>query len=312
MKEKDSPRGEAGQIVLALILIMTVALAIGVSLIQKSLVDVSISSKIEASQRAFSAAEAGIEKALRGDTSGVSLSETGNLSYATVQGGTLYPATAVSPSQQDGIEFASLSKEEFAHIWLANPSSSSNPPGEFYMPTGVNPPGTGRGIEIYWGNPGAEKAAISIRIIHYTGGVYSTNAYYFDSDGTRASSNGFINASATGTNSCTNFTIDTTEGSGRNFYCKVTITPSSSPAFPASGLMLVRIRLLYNSTSQQVALRGLGNCGSACSLPPQVTILVATGFSGDTVRRLKVFQIDKVVPPYFDFAIFSAGEIRKQ
>ena len=53
-----------GQILLALILVMTVALAIGLSVIQKSLVDVSTSTKVEQSSMAFSAAEAGIERSL--------------------------------------------------------------------------------------------------------------------------------------------------------------------------------------------------------------------------------------------------------
>lgn len=304
---------ERGQVVLALILIMTVALAIGVSVIQKSLVDVSTSTKVEQSQRAFSAAEGGVEKALRGDLTGVSLEETGNMSYSTVEGGTLFPATAANLIQQDGIEYASVSKEEFAHIWLANPTSPSNPPTEFYMP------GTklsDRGIEVYWGRLNAEKAAISIRIIYYST-TYQTRAYYFDSDGTRALSNGFTDASS----NCTNPSINTTEGSGRKFYCKAVIVPppcsaplfcpSSPNAFPLSGLMLVRIRLLYNSTSQPVAVRGYGTCGAQCSLPPQVKVIIATGRSGETVRSIKVFQIERVVPPYFDFALFSAGEIKK-
>ena len=300
---------ERGQVVLALILIMTVALAIGVSIIQKSLVDVSTATKVEQSQRAFSAAEAGIEKALRGDNSGVTFSETGNLSYATIEGGSLFPITAGNLSQQDGIEYSGISKAEFAHIWLADHASSSNPPAEFYMPAAKL---TNRGVEIYWGRASAEKAAISIRIIYYDSVSpvgYKTKAYFFDSDGTRVASNGFIDASS----DCLlgEYTINTTEGTGRKFYCRAIITPTSSPAFPASGLMLVRIRLLYNSTSQPVAVRGYGTCGAECSLPPQLKVIVATGFSGDTVRRLKVFQIDKVVPPYFDFAIFSAGEIRK-
>lgn len=293
-----------GQAIIALILIMTVALAIGVSVIQKSLVDVSTSTKVEQSQRAFSAAEAGIEKALRGaDVSGGVILE--NQSSAQVQDTGLLPYTAASGSQQDGLEYPPISKEEFAHIWLADPTSPTNPPSEFYMPaTKLDP---GRGIEIYWGTPTAEKAAIAVKIVYYDGTAYKVAAYYFDSDATRALSNGFIDASA----SCTSPTINTTSGTNRSFYCKRIIDSSSSPAFPSSGLMLVRMRLLYNSSSQPVALRGYGTCGPQCSLPPQARIIASTGTSGETQRILQVFQIDKVVPPYFDFAIFSAGEISK-
>ena len=293
-----------GQAILALILIMAVALAIGVSVIQKSLVDVTTSTKVEQSQRAFSAAEAGIEKALRIGTNTGGTIPLENQSSADFQGSGLLPYEAPVGSQQDGLEYPPISKEEFAHVWLADPTSTTNPPAQFYMPASKT---TSRGIEIYWGNPSLEKAAIAVKIIYYNGTSYQAAAYYFDSDATRVSSNGFTDASA----NCISPAVNTTSGINRVFYCKRIIDSSSSPAFPSSGLMLLRIRLLYNSTSQQVALRGYGTCGRDCSLPPQARIIVSKGTSGETQRTLQVFQVPRVVPPYFDFAIFSAGEIRK-
>ena len=56
---------ERGQIILVLVLVITVALAIGISVVQRSLSDISTSTKVEESSRAFSAAEAGIERALK-------------------------------------------------------------------------------------------------------------------------------------------------------------------------------------------------------------------------------------------------------
>ncbi len=299
---------EKGQAILALILIMTVALAIGVSVIQKSLVDLSTSTKVEQSQRAFSAAEAGIERGLRGSSSGISLAETGNQSSATTTDTGLIPCVPGSSGcaqganiQQTALEYPPIAKEEFAHIWLIDPASTTNPP------TGPNSPT--KGIEVYWGNPGAEHAAIQIKIIYYdsVSGTYKTAAYYFDSDAARASGNGFTDAST----SCTSPVINTIFGVNRTFYCKKTIDSTSSPAFPPSGLMLVRIRLLYTSTSQQIAVQGHLTCGALCSLPPQTRLIRSTGTSGPTQRTVQIFQINNVVLPYFDFAIFSAGAISK-
>lgn len=297
---------QKGQAILALILIMAVALAIGVSVIQKSLVDVSTSTRVEQSQRAFSAAEAGIEKALtsQGISSTVPITLS-NQSSATVQDTGLLPLIASSGSQQDGLEYPPISKEEFAHVWLADPTSPTNPPAQFYMPTSKT---SERGIEIYWGNSTAEKAAIEVKIIHFNGTNYQVSAYYFDSDGGRAGANGFTDASG----NCSSPTINTTAGTNRTFSCNRVIDSSSSPPFPLSGLMLTRIRLLYNSTSQPVAVRGFGICGTQCSLPPQVRLITSIGLSGETQRTIQIFQIDKVVPPYFDFAIFSTGAIDKQ
>ena len=76
--------------------------------------------------------------------------------------------------------------------------------------------------------------------------------------------------------------------------------------------MLIRARLLYNyKSSQPFALQAVGICGKDCSIPPQVKKIVSIGVSGETQRKVKVFQVPKVVPPIFDYAIFSTGDIKK-
>lgn len=286
---------QAGQIIMALILIMSVALAIGLSIVQKSLTDISTATKVEQSSRAFSAAEAGIEQALRGVSNpNPNFSEI--QSSATVQDDPLLPKTATT-NQQEGLEYPPLAKEEIAHFHLADLNSTTNPPELFYKP----PSGS---LEVYWGQSAQDKAAIQIKIIYYDSLTtsYKAISYFFDPDATRALSNNFTDASL----NCGNVApIQTTEGLSRNFYCKQTL--SSLPA----NLMILRTRLFYNSTSQPVAVRAVGTCGKDCSLPPQTRIIASTGQSGETQRTIKLFQIEKVVPPYFDFVIFSAGEVNK-
>lgn len=307
---------QKGQAILILILVMTVALAIGLSIVQRSLVDISTASKVEQSSRAFSAAEAGIEKALTGsanlnctsqtdDVNCQSFTETSSTIKEITDTG--FPAEQITGNQQPGLEYPPMGKEDVAQFWLADlNSTTNNPPTEFYMPATKT---TNRGIEIYWGNPNAEKAAISVKIIYHNGSAYTTAGYFFDPDSTRSLSNGFVNVSANCSNSLS--PIETTSGLNRSFYCKRVIDASSSPVFPSSGLMLVRVRLLYNSTHQPITVRGHGICGRECSLPSQARSIAATGISGETQRKVNVFLLDKVVPPYFDYAIFSAGEIKK-
>lgn len=301
---------QSGQMLMALILIMSVALAIGLSIIQKSLVDISTATKVEESSRAFSAAEAGIEKALRGEPSGtVSFAEsqsTADFSPSDLLPVVPGPADCTSGcGPQDGLEYPPLAKEEIAHFWLADPYNNipkgqplEDQPVEYYKQTS---------LEVYWGdkNLSTDKAAIEIKVIYYDlpTSSYKVNPYFYDpAGGLRASSTNFIDAST----DCVNVSsIPTTEGPSRPFYCKVII--SSLP----SKLMLVRLRLLYNSNSQPVAVRATGTCGKDCSIPPQAKIFVSTGTSGEAQRIIKLFQIEKVVPPFFDFAIFSAGEINK-
>ncbi len=292
--QKDLPVRQAGQVILILVLVMTVALAIGISVIQRSLSDVSTSTKVEQSSRAFSAAEAGIEKALKNDNSPVNFAE--NYSSATVTGTELIPAVPSFGTPQAPLEYPLLAKEETAHVWLADPNAGLPNCTNFDVCYQRST------LDVYWGDPTAlsDKAALELTLVYYNGSQYLARKYYYDQVLSR-SSNNFTQVNCLG--------VDTLS-SGVTYQCKKTVT------FPTStGLMLLRARLLYNSTSQPFAVQATGVCpASPCQgyyIPPQVKKLTATGISGQAKRKVQLFKIDKVVPPYFDYAIFSAGDINK-
>lgn len=283
-------RNKKGQVILILILVMTVALAIGLSVIQRSLSDISTSSKVEQSSRAFSAAEAGIEKALRGDPSGVNFADTASSAQVTDSG--------LLPGPAQPLEYPPISKEEVAQVWLADPTTL----GEYYNQTSLH---------IAWGTPTTnddEKPAIEVTVV-YLSGTYLSKKFYFDSNSFRTSINRFTDVSTDCSNSPP-ITIDTSMGSNRVFYCRNSLDLSGI----TPRLILLRARILYSSSSQPFAVlpRGPAGCvSSACSLPPQARIITSTGTAGETQRKVQVFQLNKVVAPYFDYAIFSVGEIRK-
>ncbi len=285
-----NPKYQEGQTVLILLLVMTVALAIGLAVIQKSLTDVSTASRVEESSRAFSAAEAGIERALQGDTQEVVFSE--NNSSATVKDSGLLPLA------KQPLEYPPLAKEDVAHVWLANPNT--DPVSAYYSQSS---------LDVYWGLPDIidpnDRPALELTIVYLpAGGSYQTQKFYLDPNSLRSAGNGFTNVSG----GCSNNLppINTSMGNERTFYCKRTITGLNQ--LP----ILVRARLLYNITSQPLAIAPVGGCeGFSCSLPPQARVIVSTGVSGSTRRRIQVFKLDKVVPPYFDYAIFSVGDINK-
>lgn len=287
---------ETGQVILALILIMTVALAIGLSIVQKSLVDVSTSTKVEESSRAFSAAEAGIEHALRGGstTSFPSLGDN-NAKITSITGGDLIPAIPAANYQQAPLEYPPLAKEEVAHVWLANFDSTDNPPTQFYKQNS---------LDIYWGNSQTDKAALELTLVYYgtdstdpvdpSTAKYRSRKWYLDQ--TSRSNNFTAGCGSTSASTLSNYT------------CKYTLT--SLPA----GLMLIRARLLYNTTSQPFAVQATSPCslpGNGCFIPPQQRVFTSIGTSGETQRKVQVTQEPKVVPPYFDYAIFSVGDINK-
>lgn len=292
---------ESGQVILILILVMTVALAIGLSIVQRSLVDVSTASKVEQSSRAFSAAEAGIEKALNVNPSENASCADANCpnfadnssSVKMIEDSSLKPTTP-SSGRQAALEFPSLAKEDVAQVWLANFSSSTNPPPEFYNP---QPPD--RSLDVYWGNPltsSTDQAALELTLVYYDGNKYASKKWYLDQ---KIRDNNFEVIGCSGNN--------IPDGGGATYQCKKTLV--SLPPSP-NILMLARARLLYNTTSQPLAVQAVGTCAT-CYLPPQARSITSTGVAGETQRKVTVFQLNKVVPPYFDYAIFSAGDILK-
>lgn len=284
-----------GQVILILLLVMTVGLAIGLSVIQRSLSDVSTASKVEQSSRAFSAAEAGIERALQpGSNCGTNcVNFNENSAQATVQDNGRVPAIALRGQQQDALEYPPISKETVAQFWVADPNSVSIPTTSSYTGLPVNT------IDVYWGNSTTDQAAIEITSIYYSGGQYLNQKNFYDSAISRISQNGFSSPTLIPSTS-----IRTTTGIIQSFSygTRVPIPPNT---------IMIRTRFLYTSTDQPIAVRGVGTCGLACSIPPQARIILSSGTAGSAERKIQFFSLDKVLPPYLDFAIFSTGDISK-
>lgn len=296
LKIKKNINFEKGQVILILILVMTVGLGIGLSMVQKSLVDVSTATKVEQSSRAFSAAEAGIEKALQGDNS---TNFTSTVSKITgIQGTTQLPETVDSGYRQQPLLIPLLNKEDVVQIWLADYASTSNPP-----PSGYSQPT----LEIYWGDSATDKPALEVTLIYYSNSSYQSRKWYLDSSSSRGNSNNFEVVDCTG-----GYQIETS-----TLMCKKTLGDNSginNGSLPTGGsntLIALRARMLYNSGSQPFAVWATGGCGTACNIPPQAKQITSTGAAGDAQRRVNLFRLSNSVPPYFDYAIFSAGEINK-
>ncbi|MDO8619043.1 MAG: pilus assembly PilX N-terminal domain-containing protein [Candidatus Daviesbacteria bacterium] len=312
-KVNASALNQKGQVLLILLLVMTVALAIGLSLVQRSATDISTSVKLEQSSRAFSAAEAGIEKALGGSGS-TNFSLENNTTTAVTDSGLL-------PADNQALEYPPIGKEEIAHVWLADPNADFKvgSTGQYYSQTS---------LDVYWGlsqsalvNDG-EKPALEVTLVYKESGTYKFKKFYFDPAVQRVAGNGFMSpdgniftcGAAVGKIN-TIFSKDPGTGSystlirDRSFYCKAQLT-GLTPT-----LILLRARIFYSNSSHPFAVAPLGNCSTddlkPCSLPKQVKIILSKGTSGNAQRSVQLFKIDKVVPFFMDYAIFSAAAINK-
>lgn len=281
-------KNQKGQIILILVLVMTVALSIGISVIQRSLSDIATSTKVEESSRAFSAAEAGIDKAIQNSQPISVPIPLGNES--TIQSVNVNSV----PEANQALEYPPITKEQFAHVWLANPDTLAQ----------VYTDGT---LGIYWGNSDASgdgRPAIEITVVYLnTSNVYKSKKYFYDKSELNRP-NGFDKL----TTGCPSEPIDTSRSTQKRFFCKKDICVDNTAAcLPGlSKLILVRARLLYNSKPQAFAVKPTSG-----SLPVQARTFTSTGIAGQTTRKVEVFREDNVVPFYFDYGVFSAGEINK-
>lgn len=296
-------KNQTGQIVLILLLVLVVGLTIGLAVVQRSLTEVSTSSKTEQSARALSAAEAGIEKAIKIDSDIGQVSLGSEATINTV-------VKTIIPAQNQALEFPPISKEEMAQFWLTNPDTLT----DFYNGADQNT----NYIDVYFGNQGViglETPAIALNIIYKstdTNNLYKVKKFYLDPIAARRSSNGFDDPTSCGAQcSCTSpsTTTSLSPAAPKPFFCKTRIDAGTAALPDLNQLLLIRARILYSNSAQSLAVAP----AAGKSLPPQAKLFTSIGSSGSTQRTVQLFQTDKfVVLPFLDYSIFSAGEITKQ
>lgn len=292
---------EKGQVVIIMLMVMLIALAVGLAVIGRSLNDISTSTKVEDSTRAFSAAEAGIERALKEDFSTPSSSLS--INYFTNQANALVNIYTI-PAATRALEYPKIGKASFAEFWLADPSKDQNLDGvaDAYY--------TQPSFDLYFGVPqtytnAEDKPAIEVRVFYLNGvNKIDSTTSYFDTNSTRWTTNGFSPCTPDPSGNAN--TIVTNDGSSASFYCKVTVN-SYPVALPNFYPILARVRLLYSNINHPMALQPTGGA----SLPHQVNIYRSVGTVGNIQRQLEVFRQKYVMPHFFDYTLFAASSINK-
>ncbi len=269
---------EAGQIVLILVLLTIVGLTIGLSLISRSITDIRISSQIEQSNRAFSAAEAGIESALRGAVVG---GPTGTVSLPGASA-----KYQVADLGSSGIyTFPAATAETPQTVWLVphNEDGTINESGSSYP--------ANRYLDICWGETGSGGVpAVIISLFYKEGTAYKLAKGAYDPDAV-ARGNNFNLADSAG-NYC-----------GGSFRYRVRITPTSNFGLnppPATTLLALRILPLYASTAVAIEPQ------TGQSLPSQGKKITSVGQTETgVVRKIEVTEEYKSLPSVFDFTLFT-------
>lgn len=264
---------ERGQVLLIIVLVMVISLTVGLSLAIRSITNVRSAKEEDNSQRAFSAAEAGIEQALKtacSDAQGCAI--TGDF---TVDNRSTFQASLKSISGTDlflkgGIPVA---KDDGSDLWLV-PHTNEDVP-DYTTPWN----GT---LTFHYGSSSNPCVSSALEVIVLSGTIANpaslqSKRYTFDQCATRTN----------------NFSASLSGGAflGKTLYYK-------SSALTITNGLLIRVVPLYNDSI-------IGVAGSS-SFPVQGKQIESTGISDTTTRKVTFLKGYPELPPeFFHYILFS-------
>lgn len=256
------------------------------SLISRSITDVAVTTREKESARAFSAAEAGIERALIGQPGDLDL---GSATTVTVS----VEGTGGTPNFTPLGKFAS---GDALNVWLVSHDDSGNlscSDGKCF---------TGDTLKVCWGTAGTDPnggltPAAEVTILYKEGSDYKVARAAYDSNSSRRASNNFTAPDISG---CTIDQQDYAFGANISF-SSLNVT-SRANGNQIAGPQAARVRLIYN-----IILAHPVGVNAGVNFPMQGQTITSEGKSGDATRKIQVFESYADLPPVFDFAAFNYG-----
>lgn len=262
--------GYRGQVLLITVLVLSIAITVALSLIGRGITDVSMSRNVEESARAFSAAEAGIEEALKGNFITEAREYIPGVKYqssSTIIGGTTGEYTL--PVTNIG---------EVASIWLVDHGDTNVINESSYY--------RGTSIDICWSHPseGMPIPAVQVDVYYKLAGIYMVARGAYDPYLLERPANNFSSVTQVG-GSC---------GSVTGVYRQSVPLPGGIP-------FLVRIRPFYAQTRITVA-----PVGADITLPKQGVEITSTGTTdGGVTRKIVVKRQYPWPASIFDYSVYS-------
>lgn len=279
LKRKNFWCNQEGQILLIVVLTMVIVLTVGLSVASRIVTELKLSKQNEESQRAFQAAEAGIEQTLSsGEARSVSLGN--NASFTT----TIDPDEGSALVLNNGQE---VDQAVGADVWLSNYPDYSSPMGAGSTVTAT----------IYWGSPsqtsclssGGDLAVPALEVIILQGDVSDPTIQKYILEGS----------------GCSPSRIDgATSGTSGTFTVKgIQFSNSASISF-ANGLIM-KVIPIFNSSLVGFQIQ-IPPSPQGTLFPSQGSIVTSTGTSGDTVRKVSYYKSYPQLPlEVFSYSLLS-------
>lgn len=268
-----------GQILLITLLVLTVATTIALSLIGRATLDLSMSNQLEESTRAFDAAEAGIEEALKtgiGTDAPVTLSPgvTYDVSVNTI-GGAAGVFQMVRKTLQNNTET----------LWLVEHTDTGAVDETLFYSAST--------IELCWSQETGTNPAAALGV---------TVLYKESADGSYQAARMAVDPDAATRGNNFDDTGITTTGCGIGYYGKtINFTTDFVPAITPTldTLLALRIKPYYADTTLAIN-------GGTAEIPKQGNQIESVGATGTGVsRKVVVYQQYRAPLSIFDSVIYS-------
>lgn len=275
------PRYESGQALVLVLLSLAVVVTVVLFVLSRSVTDIAVSDFESQSISAFSAAEAGVERSLV--VGAGSSSNVGDASYNA-------QVTNVASGATYFIYPIELNSGDTATLWFNSQDLSS----DF----------TGTTLKVCWGKTGtasnlAVTPAIEVSIYYETTAGNPATAKI-----SRVTADPYTGSGRTQNNLFSGVNAASVI-SGQTFpFCK--IINLASPSLP--NLQFATIRMFYNTnTSHPIAF----DSTTASTFPTQGMLIDSSGTSGQSNRKVQVFQSWPEVPSTFLYGIYSPVGLTK-
>jgi len=304
------PKGkkyQSGQALLIVLLSMAVVLTIVLSIISRTVTDVKVTSQDEESLRAFSAAEAGIEKALFAGSS-----INGTIGSGDIPAGYSADISQFAEGDTEYVYPVSVFAGESVTVWFVSHDENG-----FLVCDASHRCYTGNKIRLCWGRPGTSAnaptaPAIEASIFYRTSQPGYANVKVSrgtsDPNSTRISSNHF--ASTDSNSGCTVGDMNFAFYKDFNF-SSLGIPDSLSSVI--GNLQYIRVKFYYNTDITQplgVVVTDSTNPNNLNRfLPAQGNKVTSSGTYASANRKIEVFQGYSEIPDIFENALFSPHDL---
>ncbi len=265
-----------GQALIMVLLVLGITATIGLSIMSRSITEVSVSTTTDESARALEAAEAGVEKSL----GGVIVSSSGSDTIPDSNASFRVSNTAVAGTANTNYSVPyRLTPGDVASVYLQGQDSNGAPITY-----------SGSGLRICWGDGSGTRPAMEAVLYYLSGGVVTVGRNGYDGN-----SRSKFKTTDGNTGSCSGGTY---QSSHYIPFSDLGMTAGSTP-------LVLRLRLVYNTTPQTLLV--MPDAGT--TLPVQGKDVISTGESGSATQRLHVIQSNPDTPMMFDMALFSGGSL---